>query len=168
MNALTAPVPGNQAAATVANTGIPVLLLANHPGPAVIAASADGDPCRHTATTAAYADGLCAEAHAAGSPDPEELVRQVLFGGERVGDSWLAASGRATTGCEVCYDGLVACSGIWQGWTLLTVTPDTSGGGQLPALRLVGANSLPEGPSGCRVPSSVAAGQAVSSGQVTA
>ncbi len=148
MNALTAPVLGDQAAAVVASTGIPVLLLADHPGPAVIATSSDGALRRYTVTTAVYEDGLRAEVHAPGGPDPEELVRQALPGGNRVDDTWLATPGRVTTGHEVRHDGLVARAGVWQGWTLLTVTADTKGEGRLPALRLVGADSLPEGRAG--------------------
>ncbi|MFD7735038.1 hypothetical protein ACFV6F_32240 [Kitasatospora phosalacinea] len=148
MNALTAPVLGDQAAAVVARTGIPVLLLANHPGPAVIATSTGSDPRRYTATTTVYADGLRAEVHAPGGPAPEDLVQQALPGGERVFDTWMATPGRVTTGYEVSHDGLVARAGVWQGWTLLTVTLDTKGEGRLPGLRLVGADSLPEGRPG--------------------
>ncbi|MGW4690981.1 hypothetical protein ACWEO1_01175 [Kitasatospora cineracea] len=166
MNALTAPVLGDQAAATVASTGIPVLLLADHPGPAVISASAGGDPQCYIATTAVYGDGLRAEVHAPGGPDPEELVRQTLPGGNRVDDTWLATPGRVSVGYEVRHDGLVARAGIWRGWTLLTVTADTKDEGRLPGLRLVGADSLPEGRVGRPVEFGVA-GPNGNAGRVT-
>ncbi|GAA2084573.1 hypothetical protein GCM10009759_03740 [Kitasatospora saccharophila] len=165
MNATTGPVLGDQAAATVASTGIPVLLLADHPGPAVITTSTGGDPQCYTTTTATYEDGLRAEVHAPGGPDPEELVRQALPGGKRAVDTWLATPGRVTTGHEVRHDGLVARAGVWQGWTLLTVTADTKGEGRLPALRLVGADSLPTGRVGRPVES--AAGPTGNAGRVT-
>ncbi|MFD0563049.1 hypothetical protein ACFQ2M_14145 [Kitasatospora saccharophila] len=70
MNATTGPVLGDQAAATVASTGIPVLLLADHPGPAVITTSTGGDPQCYTTTTATYEDGLRAEVHAPADRTP--------------------------------------------------------------------------------------------------
>ncbi|MFJ5879914.1 hypothetical protein [Kitasatospora cineracea] len=150
---MTTTVPGDLAAAAVARTGIPVLLLADHPGPAVISASTGGDPQRYTATTAVYEDGLRAEVHAPGGPTSEELVRQALPSGKRAVDTWMVTPGRVTTGYEVRHDGPMARAGVWQGWTLLTVTADIKGEGRLPGLRLVGADSLPEGRVGRSVES---------------
>ncbi|MFF2819449.1 hypothetical protein ACFVT9_28490 [Kitasatospora cineracea] len=152
----TTTVPEDLAAAAVVRTGIPVLLLADHPGPAVITTSTGGDPHHYTATTAIYGDGLRAEVHAPGGPDPEELVRQALPGGKRAVDTWMPTPGRVTTGYEVRHDGLVARAGVWRGWTLLTVTIDTKDEGRLPGLRLVGADSLPEGRVGRLVESAAA------------
>ncbi|MFD0563048.1 hypothetical protein ACFQ2M_14140 [Kitasatospora saccharophila] len=59
----------------------------------------------------------------------------------------------------------MARAGVWQGWTLLTVTADTKGEGRLPALRLVGADSLPTGRVGRPVES--AAGPTGNAGRVT-
>ncbi|MFD7639564.1 hypothetical protein ACFV4P_02830 [Kitasatospora sp. NPDC059795] len=142
MNTLT--VLGDQAADTVALTRIPVLLLADEPGPATITASIDGTPRRYTSTTVTYEAGLRCEVHAPGGPSPEEAVRWALPGGDRVARAYLATPGQLTPGVEVRHDGLMARACAWNGRTLLTVTPDRRGEGRMPALRLVGAESLAE------------------------
>ncbi|MEU8919498.1 hypothetical protein AB0D10_01005 [Kitasatospora sp. NPDC048545] len=139
---------GDLAADTVARTGIPVLLLADQEGPATITAAIDGEPRRYTATTVTYADGLRGEVHTPGGPTPEELARRALPGGRAATDVYLATPGRLTVGVEVRHDGLLARAGTWNGWNLLTVTIDRRQSSSLPALRLVGADSLPTGRPG--------------------
>ncbi|MFJ6136506.1 hypothetical protein [Kitasatospora sp. NPDC092286] len=146
----TRPVPvlGDEAARLVQRTGIPVLLLAGQPGEATLSATIDGDPRRYTATTATYPDGLRTEVHAPGAPDPEQLVRRALPGSDRTSPAYLATPGAMTLGVEARHDGLMARAGVWNGWTLLTVTADTNYRGPLPALRLIGAGTLPTGRPG--------------------
>nr|BEK65710.1 hypothetical protein KPHV_29370 [Kitasatospora purpeofusca] len=151
MTTPTAPAPqtvGDIAAGTVARTGIPVLLFAAHPSEPTITAGINGDPRRYTSTTATYPDGLRAEVHAPGGPSPEQLVRRALPGTDHTSTAYLSTPGAMTLGVEVRHDGLMARAGTWNGWTLLTVTADTNYSGPLPALRLIGANSLPTGRDG--------------------
>ncbi|MFD7828457.1 hypothetical protein [Streptomyces sp. MJM8645] len=149
MSALTEPVPGDRAALLVARTGIPVLLLAGETGVPTLAASVGtADPRRYTATTALYGDGMRGEVHAPGGPDPEQLVHQALPGAAPVRFALLATPGGMTLGVEARHDGLVARAGVWQGWTLLHITLDQYDRGRLPALRLIGADSLPRGRPG--------------------
>ncbi|MFF8769081.1 hypothetical protein [Kitasatospora sp. NPDC015120] len=139
---------GDIAARVVARTGLPVLLLAAHPDEPTITAGTDGDARRYASTAAAYPDGLRAEVHAPGGPDPEQLVRQALPGAARTSTAYLATPGSLTCGVEARHDGLLARAGTWRGWHLLTVTEDLDYHGPLPALRLVGADSLPDGRPG--------------------
>ncbi|MFD0274688.1 hypothetical protein ACFVHB_12405 [Kitasatospora sp. NPDC127111] len=166
MNALTVPVLGDQAADTVTRTRRAVLLLADHPGPATITAAIGGTPRCYTGTIATYEDGLRAEVGAP-DPGPEEPVRRALPGGGRVTATWLATPGQFTDGYEVRHDGLMARAGVRRGWTLLTVTLDTYGRGQLPALRLVGAASLATGRAGRAADRRAAADPAMPAGRVT-
>ncbi|MFJ8442797.1 hypothetical protein [Kitasatospora griseola] len=148
MNTLTAPVLGDQAAETVARTRIPVLLLAGETGPATITESVDGTPRRYTSTTVTYPGGPRCEVHVPGGPGPEEMARRASPGGDRAVAILVVLPDRLAPGFEVRHAGLVARACRWREWALLTVTPDTCGRGRFPALRLVGADSLPEGGPG--------------------
>ncbi|WP_327073219.1 hypothetical protein OG196_14325 [Kitasatospora purpeofusca] len=139
---------GDIAARMVARTGIPVLLLATHPNQPTVTAGIDGHPRRYTSTTATYPQGLRTEVHAPGGPDPDQLVRRALPGAPRTSTAYLATPGRMTLGVETRHDGLLARAGTWRGWTLLTVTEDQNYAGPLPTLRVIGADSLPEGQPG--------------------
>ncbi|MFI9157513.1 hypothetical protein [Kitasatospora aureofaciens] len=146
-------VPGDRAAALVARTGIPVLLLVDQLDLPTLTASTGGDPRRYTSTTALYEDGVRTEVHAPGGPNPAQLVRQALPGVSKTTSAYLATPGVMTRGVEARHDGVIARSGMWRGWTLLHLTRDQSGRGRLPALRLIGADSLPTGRPGhpCQV-----------------
>ncbi|MFJ7279800.1 hypothetical protein [Kitasatospora sp. NPDC098663] len=136
MTAPTERVLGDDAAATVARTGIPVLLLADQPAPATITAAIGGEPRRYTSTTVTYPDGARGEVHAPGGPGPDDLVRRALPGAARVTSAYLVVPGQLTPGFEVRHNGFLARAGAWHGWTLLTVTPDPRYYGGLPTLRL--------------------------------
>ncbi|MFB7126194.1 hypothetical protein [Kitasatospora sp. NPDC056273] len=149
MTAHTPPTPGDQAAVVVARTGIPVLLLIAHPGtPTISATVGTGDPRRYTSTTALYEDGWRAEVHAPGGPSPEDLVRRALPGAAKTQPVLLATPGEMIWGTGTSHDGLTARAGNWNGWTLFHLTRDQNDRGRLPALRLVGAESLPTGRPG--------------------
>ncbi|WP_224274946.1 hypothetical protein [Streptomyces sp. LS1784] len=149
MTAHTTQTPGDQAAAVVARTGIPVLLLIGYPGtPTVSATIGTGTPRCYTSTTALYEDGLRAEVHAPGGPTPEKLVRCELPDAAKPRPVLLATPGEMVWGAETSYGGLTARAGIWNGWTLFHLTRDQRGRGRLPVLRLVGAESLPTGRPG--------------------
>ncbi|MFJ6140130.1 hypothetical protein [Kitasatospora sp. NPDC092286] len=140
-----APVPvlGDEAAALTRRTGIPVLLLADHPGSLpTLTAGINGQP-RHYTTTATYPGGLRTEVHA-----PDELVRQAVPGAEGTATAYLATPDTMTLGVETRHDGLTARAGTWHGWTLLTVTENNGTRSLLSGLRLVGADSLPTGRPG--------------------
>ncbi|MGW2544229.1 hypothetical protein ACWC5I_25955 [Kitasatospora sp. NPDC001574] len=53
-----------------------------------------------------------------------------------------------TPGFETRHNGLLARACTWQGWNLLTITEDQNYQGPLPALRLIGASTLPNGQPG--------------------
>ncbi|MFF3113524.1 hypothetical protein ACFVSN_30565 [Kitasatospora sp. NPDC057904] len=137
-----------QAAALAARTGIPVLLLATEPDEPVLGLTAAGRPRRYTSTIASYRDGLRAEVHTPAGPTPEQLVRRALPGAATTGPGILATPREMTWGVEARHDGLLARAGIWCGWTLLHVTVDPKGRGPVPALRLVGTDTLPTGRPG--------------------
>ncbi|MEU5383237.1 hypothetical protein [Kitasatospora cineracea] len=151
MTDLIERVLGDDAADTVALTGIPVLLLAEQPGPATITTSHGGKPSRYTATIVTYSDGLRGEVHAPGGPGPDDLARGALPGGGRVSTGYMGTPERLTPCTEIRHDGLLARACSWHGWTLLTVTVERQSSGRLLALRLVGADSLREGRPGMRV-----------------
>ncbi|MBO1413230.1 hypothetical protein [Streptomyces sp. FH025] len=143
------PAAEDQASAVATYAGIPVLLLIGHPGiPTISAAVGTGQPCRYTSTTVVYEDGLRAEVHAPGGPTPEELVLRMLPGAAKLWPALLATPGEMIWGTETSYGGLTARAGIWNGWTLCHLTRDEYGRGRLPALRLVGVESLPTGRPG--------------------
>ncbi|MEV7601648.1 hypothetical protein AB0O91_30225 [Kitasatospora sp. NPDC089797] len=139
--------PGDHAAALVARTGIPVLLLVDQPASPTLTAGTGGDPRRYTSTTALYDNGVRTEVHAPGGPTPARLVRQALPGAPRTGPSYLATPGALARAVEARHDGLTARAATWNGWTLLQLTHSGSG---FPALRLIGADSLPTGRPGHR------------------
>ncbi|MFJ5071605.1 hypothetical protein ACIQC7_34835 [Kitasatospora sp. NPDC088556] len=147
--ARTEPVPGDRAALLVARTGIPVLLLAGETTvPTLSASLCPAHPRHYTATAAWYGDGLCAEVHVPGGPAPEQLARRLLPGAGTFHSAMLATPGRMTLGIEARHDGLIVRAGIWCNWTLLHLTPDQGNRDRLPALRLIGADSLPSGRPG--------------------
>ncbi|MBD0692469.1 hypothetical protein [Streptomyces sp. CBMA123] len=141
-------VPGDQAAVLVGRTGIPVLLLAGLVGVPTLTAGTGGNPLRYISTTALYEDDLRTEVHAPGGPHPEQLVRCALPGASTTSSAYLATPVEMALGVEARHNGLIARSAVWGGWTLLQLTSDQSGRGRLPALRMIGADSLSAGRPG--------------------
>ncbi|MFJ4184153.1 hypothetical protein [Kitasatospora sp. NPDC089509] len=148
MSASPSAVPGEHAAALVARTGVPVLLLVAQLTLPTLTAGTGGDPRRYTSTTALYDHGVRTEVHAPGGLNPALLVRRTLPGASKTVSAYLATPGEMARGVEVRHDGLIARAATWHGWTLLQLTRDHPDHGAFPALRLVGADSLPTGRPG--------------------
>ncbi|MFF7586744.1 hypothetical protein ACFZCK_04525 [Kitasatospora purpeofusca] len=140
-------VVGDLAWSLVTRTGLPVLLLANLADPPTLTAGTGGDPLRYVSTTALYEGGWRTEVHAPGGPDPAQLVRAALPGGSKLTTAYLATPNEMVRAVEVSHASLLARAAVWNGWTFLQFTE--AGASRLPALRLIGVDSLPTGRPGC-------------------
>nr|BFD90944.1 hypothetical protein KitaXyl93_23040 [Kitasatospora sp. Xyl93] len=137
---------GDRARDLVTRTGLPVLLLADLTDEPTLTAATGGHPRLYLSTTTLYGGGLRAEVHAPGGPNPARLVAAALPGAPKTTTAYLATPGEMTRAVERRHDGLLARAAVWHGWTLLHLTEE--GRSRLPALRLIGADSLPTGRPG--------------------
>ncbi|WP_406200074.1 hypothetical protein OH807_18520 [Kitasatospora sp. NBC_01560] len=137
---------GDLAWTLVTRTGLPVLLLADLADRPTLTAETGGDPRCYVSTTALYEGGWRTEVHAPGGPNPAQLVRAALPGGSKLTTAYLATPWEMANAVELGHNGLLARAAVWREWTLLQLTE--AGGRRLPALRLIGVDSLPTGRPG--------------------